>query len=38
MATSLAQIATVYQFQNPVDPARYFTSAYLPTDGSMRMQ
>lgn len=38
MATSLEQIGTVYQFQNAVDAGRYFTSAYLPTDGSMRME
>jgi NitT/TauT family transport system substrate-binding protein len=38
MATSLEQIATVYQFTNPVDADRYFTSAFLPTDGSLSMQ
>lgn len=38
MATSLEQIATVYQFVNPVDADRYFTSAYLPTDGSMAVE
>lgn len=38
MATSLEQIATVYTFTNPVDADRYFTSAYLPTDGSLSMQ
>lgn len=38
MATSLEQIATVYTFTNPVNADRYFTSAYLPTDGSLSMQ
>lgn len=38
MALSLEQIATVYEFQQPVDAARYFTDAFLPTDGSMSMQ
>jgi NitT/TauT family transport system substrate-binding protein len=35
MATSLEQIATVYQFTNPADASRFFTSEFLPTDGSM---
>jgi len=38
MSTSLEQIGTVYQFTNPVDADRYFTSAYLPTDGSLSME
>lgn len=38
MATSLEQIGTVYTFTNPVNADRYFTSAYLPTDGSLSMQ
>lgn len=37
MALSLEQISTVYEFQQPVDAARYFTDAYLPTDGSLSM-
>ncbi len=37
-ATSLEQIATTYTFTNPVEPSRYFTDAYLPTDGSLMMQ
>jgi len=37
MATSLEQIGTVYDFQQPVDAARYFTDAFLPTDGSLSM-
>lgn len=37
MATSLEQIGTVYTFTNAVDADRYFTSAYLPTDGSLMM-
>lgn len=37
-AISLEQIATTYTFTNPVDPSRYFTDAYLPTDGSLMMQ
>ena len=30
MDTSLEQIGTVYEFQQPVDAARYFTDAFLP--------
>lgn len=37
-ATSLEQIAVSYTFTNPVDASRYFTDAYLPTDGSLTMQ
>jgi NitT/TauT family transport system substrate-binding protein len=37
MAHSLEQIGTVYEFQQPVDAARYFTDAFLPTDGSLSM-
>ena len=37
MATSLEQIGTVYQFTQPVNADRYFTSAYLPTDGSLML-
>ncbi|WP_127109109.1 ABC transporter substrate-binding protein [Pararhodobacter zhoushanensis] len=37
-ATSLEQIAMSYTFTNPVDASRYFTDAYLPTDGSLMMQ
>jgi NitT/TauT family transport system substrate-binding protein len=37
MAQSLEQIGTVYEFQQPVDAARYFTDAFLPTDGSLSM-
>jgi NitT/TauT family transport system substrate-binding protein len=37
-ATALEQIAVTYTFQNPVDPGRYFTDAYMPTDGSLMMQ
>lgn len=37
-ATSLEQIAVSYTFVNPVEPSRYFTDAYLPTDGSLMMQ
>lgn len=35
---ALEQISATYTFQNPVDPARFFTDAFLPTDGSMMMQ
>lgn len=38
MATSLEQIGTVYEFVNPVDASRYFTDAYLPTDGSLAVE
>ncbi|MCC5987790.1 MAG: ABC transporter substrate-binding protein [Pararhodobacter sp.] len=38
MALSLEQIGMVYDFQQPADAARYFTDAYLPTDGSLSMQ
>ncbi len=38
MALSLEQIATVYEFQNEVDAARYFTDAFLPDDGSLSME
>jgi len=38
MATSLEQIGMVYEFTNPVDADRYFTAAYLPTDGSLSME
>lgn len=38
MARSLEQIGTVYEFQQPVDAGRYFTDAYLPTDGSMAVE
>ncbi len=37
-AVSLEQIAMGYTFTNPVEPSRYFTDAYLPTDGSLMMQ
>jgi len=37
-ATSLEQIGMSYSFNNAADPARYFTDAYLPTDGSMMME
>lgn len=37
-ATSLEQIAVGYTFTNPVEASRYFTDAYLPTDGSLMMQ
>lgn len=37
-ATSLEQIAMGYSFTNPVEASRYFTDAYLPTDGSLMMQ
>ncbi|GAB1378537.1 ABC transporter substrate-binding protein [Pararhodobacter aggregans] len=37
-ATSLEQIGMGYTFTNPVDASRYFTDAYLPTDGSLMMQ
>ncbi len=35
---SLEQIGTVYEFQNEVDGARYFTDAYLPDDGSLTIE
>jgi NitT/TauT family transport system substrate-binding protein len=37
MALSLEQIGTVYEFTQPVDASRYFTDAFLPTDGSLSM-
>ncbi|MCB1390582.1 MAG: ABC transporter substrate-binding protein [Rhodobacteraceae bacterium] len=37
-ATSLEQIAMGYTFTNMAEPSRYFTDAYLPTDGSLMMQ
>lgn len=37
-ASSLEQIAMSYTFTNPVEPSRYFTDAYLPTDGSLTME
>ena len=37
-ATSLDQIAMSYSFAHTPDPARYFTDAYLPDDGSLSMQ
>ena len=37
-ATSLEQIGMTYAFTNPVEPSRYFTDAYLPTDGSLSME
>lgn len=30
---ALAQLGETYEFQNPVDPALYFTDAYLPESG-----
>ncbi len=38
MALSLEQIAMVYDFQNEVDAARFFTDAFLPEDGSLTME
>ena len=38
MALSLEQIGMVYEFQNEVDAARYFTDAFLPDDGSLSME
>ncbi|MCC6002426.1 MAG: ABC transporter substrate-binding protein [Pararhodobacter sp.] len=38
MALSLEQIGMVYEFQNAVDAARYFTDAFLPGDGSLSME
>lgn len=37
MALSLEQIGMVYEFQGGVDAGRYFTSAFLPDDGSLLM-
>lgn len=36
--SSLEQIAMTYTFTNQAEPSRYFTDAYLPTDGSLMMQ
>ena len=36
-ASSLEQIAMTYEFNTPPDPARYFTDAFLPDDGSLSM-
>ncbi len=37
-ASSLEQIAMTYEFTNEPDASRYFTSEYLPTDGSLMME
>ncbi|WP_414707743.1 ABC transporter substrate-binding protein [Rhodobacter sp. NTK016B] len=37
-ASSLEQIAMTYEFTNEADPSRYFTSEYLPADGSLLME
>ncbi|WP_233499319.1 ABC transporter substrate-binding protein [Pararhodobacter sp. CCB-MM2] len=37
-ATALEQIGMGYTFTNTAEPSRYFTDAYLPTDGSLMMQ
>lgn len=37
MTRALAQIAENYTFQNPPDAALYFTAAYLPDDGSLKI-
>lgn len=33
LSSAVAQIGTVYEFQNAADPALYFTDAYLPEGG-----
>lgn len=37
-ANSLDQIAMTYEFNTDPDPARFFTDAFLPEDGSLSMQ
>ena len=37
-ASSLEQIAMTYEFNTEPDPARYFTDAFLPDDGSLSME
>lgn len=37
MARALEQIAENYTFQNPPDASLYFTDAYLPDDGSLKI-
>ncbi|MFN4099089.1 MAG: ABC transporter substrate-binding protein [Pararhodobacter sp.] len=36
--TSLEQIGMTYEFNTTPDASRYFTDAYLPTDGSLMME
>ncbi len=38
MAKALEQLAENYSFENDVDAALYFDSAYLPTDGSLMLK
>lgn len=38
MAKAIEQTKTVYEFQNEPDAAKYFTGAYLPTDGSLMLE
>lgn len=38
MAKAVEQTKTVYEFVNEADPALYFDSSYLPTDGSTSME
>ncbi len=37
LAKSIEQIAENYTFKNDPNPALYFTDAYLPTDGSLKL-
>ncbi|OZB19550.1 MAG: ABC transporter substrate-binding protein [Rhodobacterales bacterium 34-62-10] len=37
MAKAIEQTKSVYEFQNAPDAALYFTDAYLPTDGSLKL-
>jgi NitT/TauT family transport system substrate-binding protein len=38
MATAIEQTKSVYEFVNAPDAALYFTSQYLPTDGSLMLE
>lgn len=38
MARAIEQIKQTYTFTNPPDASKYFTDAYLPTDGSLKLQ
>ena len=38
MTTAIEQTKSVYEFVNAPDAALYFTSEYLPTDGSLTLE
>ncbi len=38
MSSAIEQTKSVYEFQNEPDPALYFDSSFLPTDGSLMLK